>query len=166
MRLQRVHTAKRRRTSLILLVATGILALGLFAGGCGGDDEEDETTAQPSAETVDVTAADYSFDLSATPTAETKEITLENVGEEQHQLIFARINEGSTLQEAIEAEGQKGTAEELGIIVAPPGGAAKQPIEIKKPLEPGNYAMVCTFRTKDGEPHYSLGQQEEFEIAE
>jgi hypothetical protein len=164
-RLQRVH-AERRRMPVILLVATGILALGLFAGACGGGDEGEETTAQPSAETVDVTAADYSFDLSATPTADTKEITLENVGEEQHQLIFARINEGFTLQDAIKAEGQKGTAEELGIVVAPPGGEAKRPIEIKKPLEPGNYAMVCTFRTEEGEPHYSLGQQEEFEIAE
>ena len=165
MKLQRGRIAERRRTSLILLVATGMLALALFAGACGGDDEEDET-AQPSAETVDVTAADYSFDPSTTPTADTKEVTLENVGEEQHELIFARINEGFTLQDAIEAEGRKGTAELIGRIVAPPGGASKQPIEVKKPLEPGNYAFVCTFRTEEGEPHYSLGQQEEFEIAE
>jgi hypothetical protein len=156
-----------RNRLMAVLAAMAVLALVLFAGACGGDDEEEEevatTTAVADAGTVDVTAAEYSFDLSATPTAETKEIAFENVGEEAHELIFAKINEGYTLQDAIKAEGRKGTAELIGRVQAPPGGAAKAPIEVKN-LEPGNYAMVCTFETKDGEPHYSLGQQQEFVI--
>jgi len=151
---------ERRRQPLTLAAALVVLALALFAGACGGDDDE-ETTA--SAETVDVTAADYSFDLSATPTADTKEITFENVGEEAHELIFARINEGYTLEDAIKAEGGKGTAKLVGRVVAQPGGKAKKPLEVGE-LKPGNYAMVCAFRTKDGEPHYSLGQQQEFVV--
>jgi hypothetical protein len=83
-------------------------------------------------------------------------------GEEDHELVFARINEGYTLQDAIKAEGEKGTAELIGRTVAKPDGKGK-PLKVGK-LEPGKYAMVCVFRTKDGEPHYSLGQQEQFEI--
>jgi plastocyanin len=152
------------RFRILVVVASG-LVLALGAAACGDDDEDEGTTAaeETSAETVNVTGVDYAFELSATPTAETKEITFENTGEEPHELILARINEGYTLDEAIEAEGEKGTAEDLGISFAKPGEEGK-PIEIKKPLEPGNYAMVCTVETKDGEPHYDLGMQTEFTV--
>jgi plastocyanin len=154
------------RNLMILICALGALALSLGAVACGDDDEDEgeETTAaeEASAETVNVTGADFSFELSATPTAETQEVTFENVGEEPHELIFARINEGYTLEEAIKEEGEKGTAELIGATFAKPGEESK-PIEVKKPLEPGNYAMVCTIDFK-GEPHYELGMQEEFTI--
>ena len=52
----------------------------------------------------------YDFELSETPTAETTSVTLDNQGEEFHVMIFAKINEGFTLEEAIEAEGEKGTS--------------------------------------------------------
>jgi plastocyanin len=160
------------RTRRILAGALGILALALAMGAvaCGDDEDEDtaattgaETTEAASAETVDVIGDDFSFELSATPTAETTEITFENVGEEPHELIFARINEGYTVEDAIKAEGEKGTAEEIGFLFAKPGETAKKPIEIKQPLEPGNYAMVCAIPYK-GKPHFELGMQEEFTI--
>jgi plastocyanin len=152
----------------ILAVAASGLVLALGAVACGDDDEDEgaETTAaeEVSAETVDVTANEYSFELSATPTAETKEITLENVGEEEHDLIFARINEGYTLQDAIEAQGRKGTAEQFRpVLFAKPGEEAKGTIQVDN-LEPGHYAMVCTVETKAGEPHFDLGMTEEFDI--
>jgi len=151
----------------LLMVGAATLALALGVVACGGDDDDEEgaatTPEEASAETVAVTGAEYAFDLSATPTAETTEITFENAGGEKHNLIFARINEGFTLEEAIEAEGEKGTAEEIGFTLAAPGKEGR-PIEVKQPLEPGNYAMVCTVRTKDGEPHYDLGMQTEFTI--
>ena len=152
---------------MILICALSALALSLGAVACGDDDEdegEETTTAaeEASAETVDVTGDDFSFELSATPTVETQELTFENVGEEPHELIFARINEGFTLEEAIKEEGEKGTAELIGATFAKPGEESK-PIEVKKPLEPGSYAMVCTIDFK-GEPHYDLGMQEEFTI--
>ena len=75
------HACRRRRWPLVLLAALVAVSVAAFAGACGGDDDEgEETTAETSAETVDVTAADYSYDLSAAPTADTKEITFENVG--------------------------------------------------------------------------------------
>jgi plastocyanin len=150
-----------------LICALGVLALSFGAVACGDEDEDEgeETTPaaeEASAETVDVTGDDFSFELSATPTAETTEVTFENVGEEPHELIFARINEGYTLEDAIEAEGEEGTAEEIGFSRAAPGEEGR-PIEIRQPLEPGNYAMVCTIPFQ-GEPHYDLGMQEEFTI--
>jgi plastocyanin len=150
----------------ILAVAASGLVLALGGAACGGDDDEEETTAaeEASAETVNVTGDDFSFELSATPTAETQEITFENVGEEDHELIFAKINEGYTLDDAIEAEGRKGTAEQFQpILFAKPGETAKRSIEIKEPLEPGNYAMVCAIPYK-GDPHYDLGMQTEFTV--
>jgi plastocyanin len=150
-----------------MLCALGVLALTMGVAACGDDDDEGDdsaatTTESASAETVDVTGDDFSFELSATPTAETTEVTFENVGEEEHELIFAKINEGYTLEDAIKAEGEQGTVEDIGFSFAKPGEEGK-PIEIKKPLEPGNYAMVCTIPFQ-GEPHYDLGMQEEFTI--
>jgi plastocyanin len=155
------------RSLRFLICALGVLALSFGAVACGDDDDdegEETTTAaeEASAETVDVTGDDFSFELSATPTAETTEVTFENVGEEDHELIFAKINEGFTLEDAIKAEGEQGTTEMIGFSFAKPGEAGK-PIEIKQPLEPGNYAMVCTIPFQ-GEPHYDLGMQEEFTI--
>jgi plastocyanin len=142
-------------------LALGVLALALFAGACGGDDDDDSEEA--SATDVTVTATEYAFDLSATPTADTQEVTLQNDGEEPHALIFARINEGFTLDEAFELQGGKGSAEEvIQQIVAEPGQSKSAQVE--GPLEPGTYAMVCPLETKDGELHFDLGQQQEFEI--
>ena len=151
-----------------MLCALGVLALAMGVAACGDDDDDGDdsaatTTETASAETVDVTGTEYSFDLSATPTTDTKEITFTNDGAEEHDLIFAKINEGYTLDEAFEAQGRKGTAEDLGATFAKPGETAK-PIELKQPLEPGNYAVVCTLQTKDGELHYDLGMKDEFTI--
>jgi plastocyanin len=156
------------RNLKFLLCAVSALALTMGVAACGDDDDDSgdsaaTTTETASAETIDVVGTDYAFDVSADPTADTTEITFTNEGEEEHDLIFAKINEGYTLDEAFEAQGREGTAEDLGATFAKPGETAK-PIELKKPLEPGTYGMVCTLETKDGELHYDLGMQREFTI--
>jgi hypothetical protein len=85
----------------------------VFAGACGGDDDDDSGGEEASSTDVTVTAKEYQFDLSATPTADTQEVTLQNDGKLPHVLIFARINEGFTVDEAFELEGEKGSAEEV-----------------------------------------------------
>jgi plastocyanin len=151
----------------LLTIGAASLVLALGAVACGGDDDDDEsaaTTEEASAETVNVTGTEYDFELSATPNADTQEITFENAGKEDHDLIFAKINEGYTLDDAIKAQGRKGTAEQFRpILFAKPGEEAKQTIEVDG-LEPGNYAMVCTVQTKDREFHYDLGMTEEFTV--
>jgi uncharacterized cupredoxin-like copper-binding protein len=145
------------------------LALAIGFAACGDDDESTtdtaatEATTETSADATDVTvtATEYEFDLSATPTADTKKITFDNQGEEFHVLIFARINEGFTTEEAIEMEGEKGSAELIGETQADPGKTGE--IVVKKPIEPGEYALLCPIGGPEG-PHYELGQLEEFPI--
>jgi uncharacterized cupredoxin-like copper-binding protein len=147
-------------------VALAALALGLGVAACGDDEEEgtdeaatEETTA--SAEEVTLTATEYEFDLSATPTAETKSVTFDNQGEEGHVMIFAKINEGFTVDEAVELQGKKGSAEVVAEAEAGPGKSVD--VEVKDPIEPGSYAMLCPIPGPDG-PHYQLGQLQEFDI--
>jgi len=155
---------RARRTGVAIAAAS--LALGLAA--CG-DDEEESTSAESEAtteesastEAIDVTATEYAFDLSATPTADTKTVSFVNDGKEFHVLIFAKINEGFTVDEAIKLEGEKGSAEIVGQTEAEPG--ATEEVTVKGPLEPGEYAMLCPVGSPKG-PHYKLGQLEEFAI--
>jgi hypothetical protein len=148
----------------VVVIAVGVLAIAVFAGACGGDDDDsDSGSEETSATDVTVTAKEYSFDLSATPTADTQNVTLQNDGKEPHVLVFARLNEGFTLDEAFELEGGKGSAEEVikPIEVAP--GESKT-AKVSGPLESGSYAMLCPIPAGGGETHYSLGQVQEFDI--
>ena len=151
-------TASRRWAVLV-----AALALSLGVAACGDDEESDGGPAAEdvSAEEITVAAKEYTFDLSATPTAETKSVTFDNQGEEPHVMIFARINEGFTVDEAVEMEGEKGSATVVAQTEAKPGAA--KTAKITKAIEPGSYAMLCPIGGPDG-LHYELGQLEEFEI--
>ena len=150
---------------LASLAIAGALAFGVAA--CGDDDDESSESGESateetaSAEEVTVEATEYEFDLSATPTADTQSVTFDNQGEEFHVMIFARINEGVTVEEAIEAEGEKGTATVVAQAEAQPGESTT--VEVEKAIEPGAYAMLCPIEGPEG-AHYELGQLEEFDI--
>jgi len=160
---KQARSRARRSVPRSLVVALGVLALALFAGACGGDDDDDSGGDEASASDVTVTAKEYSFDLSATPTADTQEVTLQNDGKLPHVLIFARINEGFTVDEAFELEGEKGSAEEVIQSFEVKPGESKS-AQVKGPLEPGNYAMLCPIPAGGGKTHFSLGQVQEFEV--
>ena len=161
-----------RNTALALLAAG---ALG--AGVCGGDGDEETTVA--SAGRVTVTTSDtpdgrYTWEVSPTPTTETTLVNFRNESEDSHELIFARLGEGYTVDEAVELEGKKGSATEVIRSVSIPGGnvtaggqQAGSPTgeiaDVTKPLIPGDYVMLCPLAGKDG-PHYKLGQLAEFTI--
>jgi hypothetical protein len=154
----------KRWAIVIGVAATGVVALG--AGACGGDDD-DETTA--SAEKVTVTTSDstaspkrYTWDVSATPTADTKSVTFKNESKEQHGLIFARLGKGYTVDEAFELQGEKGSATN---VIRPTGaGPEKSAIaDVTEPLKAGDYVLLCPIVGKAG-PHYKLGQLDEFAI--
>ena len=163
---------KKLRIAACSLAGVALLGGGVFAG-CGDDDDDEAaseattTTTEASVEEVTLTADDnggnYTFELSATPTAETKSIVFDNQGSEPHALIYARLGEGFTVDEAYELEGRKGSATTLiGDAGAGPGETKTFPV--KGEVEPGNYAMLCPIPGPGGKPHYQLGQLEEFEI--
>jgi len=157
----------RGNRKLASLAIAGALAFGVAA--CGDDDDEGSETDEPetaeteSAEEVTLEAVEYEFDLSATPTAETTSVTFDNQGEQPHVLIFARISDDYTVDEAFELEGEKGSATEVAKPTeAAPGESVT--VKIEEPLEPGHYAMLCPIPGPEGEPHYKLGQLEEFDV--
>ena len=157
------HARRRRRWPLTLLAALVAVSVAAFAVACGGDDDDDSGGEEASATDVTVTAKEYSFDLSATPTADTKRVTMVNEGKLPHVMVFARINEGFTLDEAFKLEGEKGSADEvIQSFQVKPGKSGST--EVKGPLKPGNYAMLCPIPAGGGKTHYSLGQVQEFEI--
>ncbi|MET0128795.1 MAG: hypothetical protein ABW249_09395 [Solirubrobacterales bacterium] len=156
------------RRAIALMGVAGSLALAGLGAGCGddGDVESGSATSTTSTATADagqvtVTAKEYSFDLSATPAADTEEIVFDNVGEEFHVMIFARINEGFTVEDAIRLEGEKGSAEIVAETSAEPG--TEKTAKVRGPLKAGDYAMLCPVAGKQG-PHFQLGQLEEFSI--
>lgn len=146
------------------------LTAAVFAVGCGDDEDEgsgDSAAGTESVQEVTLTADDASeteksFELSATPSAETETVVFDNVGDVPHALIFVKLNEGYTVDEAIELQGRKGSTEEIGQTDATPGESTE--LQIKKPLEPGDYVMLCPIPNDEGTPHYELGQLEEFSI--
>jgi hypothetical protein len=145
------------------------LALAVGAAACGDDDDETtaatETTETASAEQVTVTTGDtadgYTWDVSTTPTAETKTIEFVNDSKVAHGLVFARLGEGYTVDEAYELEGRKGSATEVADGGAGPGDTSK--LQAKGAIEPGNYVLLCPIADQQG-PHYQRGQLAEFEI--
>jgi hypothetical protein len=151
------------RWRVLIALSAGVLAIGLAA--CGDDDSTEATDASTataaSAGTVDVTATEYEFDLSANPATDTTEINFINDGAEEHALVFAKLNEGYTVDEAYKLQGKKGSAVQYGTTGAKPGQTST--IEIKKPIEPGHYVLLCPISGPEG-PHYKLGQLAEFDI--
>ena len=155
----------RRSARRVFVVAGAVTAFSVGIGACGDDDDEGggETTDEAaSAEEVTVTAEEYSFDLSATPTADTQSITFDNQGKEFHVMIFARLSEGFTVDEAVKLEGEKGSATVLAETEAPPGKS--KTVKVEGPAEAGSYVMLCPIEGPEG-PHYKLGQLEEFDIS-
>ena len=161
--MDRAADFRLRKPLRLALIPIAALALAFGLSACGDDEEESDAPAEEaaSAEEVTVTATEYDFELSATPSADTKEVTFDNQGKEFHVMIFARINEGFTVDEAIEMQGEKGSATTIAQTEAAPGESKVVPI--KKAIEPGEYAMLCPIESKEG-PHYELGQLDEFEI--
>jgi hypothetical protein len=153
--------ARRFSIAGALAVAVG-LALG--ASGCGGDDDDETTEA--SAEKVTVTTSDtsdgYTWDVSPTPTAETKSVTLKNESKEEHALVFARLGQGYTVDEAYKLEGKKGSATEV-IRTHGAGQGQSATADVTEPVDPGDYVLLCPLVGKDG-PHYKLGQLDQFAI--
>ena len=88
--------------------------------------------------------------------------TLNNVGQEEHEMFLARINEGYTFDEAIEAEGEEGTAERIGGIKPIDPGEESKPFSTN--LKPGHYGMLCFVSGPEGQPHFMLGQKAEFDV--
>ena len=127
-------------------IAAAAVCLTLGVAACGDDDSTDSTDSAEASTTTEASAETVEF---------------VNDGKESHALVFAKLNEGFTVEEAVQLEGKKGSAVEIGTTGADPGKTGT--LTVKEPIEPGDYVMLCPISGPEG-PHYKLGQLEEFAI--
>jgi hypothetical protein len=158
----------------------GISTLLASAAESGSDPSEDPAfteNVQPIDEfaleqcgdqTVEVTAADYSFEgLPETLDAGTTGFKLTNEGSEQHVLVVFKFNDGDTtsLEDllALPEDQAQQHATFVGAASAAPGDWGSGFMD----LEPGRYAAFCPIPMggEDGPPHFTQGMSAEFEVA-
>ena len=154
--------------SIRAAIAITTVGLTVAAGGlaaCGDDEETTTGEEAASAEEVTLTTGDteggFAWEVEPTPTADTKTITYVNDSEQPHALVFARLGEGFTVEEAYELQGRKGSATTVAETdqKTSPGPGETVTVDVTEPIEPGSYVMLCPIPG-----HYQQGQLAEFEI--
>ena len=160
-----------KRWLVVLLGAAMILGAACGDDGgegentdAGGSTEEDsspteEESTPPEGGQLTVTGVDFAFQVDPTtlPAGET-EVTFENDGKEEHQLIMARLSEDSPPLEELLKMSEK----ESGKYLEEEFNQAQKPIKtgqsttFSADLSPGTYGMVCFVANKKG-PHAFQG---------
>jgi uncharacterized cupredoxin-like copper-binding protein len=142
--------------------------------GLAGDEEDEEgaeqdpsvTELDPDAARVDVTATEYAFEFDG-PAAGRTSFVMTNEGEESHFMLIAKLAEGATFEEALEAEDPEAEGlldesfPEAESDVAGPDEEAVLTVD----LTPGTYGMLCFLPSPDGTAHAELGMIEEFTVS-
>ena len=163
-----------KRWLLVLLGA--MLILGAACGDDGGstdaggtDDQEteeapseeptDEETTEPEGGAVTITGVDFAFQVDPpTIAAGETEVTFTNDGQEEHQLLMARLtNDAPSLENLLklpEKKSDKFIEEEYAQAAKPikPGESESFTAD----LPAGTYAMACFISNKEG-PHAFQG---------
>jgi uncharacterized cupredoxin-like copper-binding protein len=152
----------------MLKMTSLIIALALGVAGCAQDDptvgQQQQQPEPAGPETVAVTMVEYEFQgIPETVAAGETTFTVENTGEEQHELALVRIVTETPIEELIELPEKKAQAqiEDAGHAFAKPGRSA----ELEAELEAGRYGYVCFIPAPDGTPHAFLGMLGEFTVA-
>jgi len=123
-------------------------------------------TAEPQSD-VTVTMSDYAFAFSTPLTAGHHIIRVENAGPQLHEITFAKLNEGKSMQDFV-AWGQGGMkgpppVTEAGGLVGPTKGGHAF---LTTNLAPGKYLVLCFVPDeKDGKPHLMHGMMQEITIS-
>lgn len=106
----------------------------------------------------------FSFDASAVTSDQTIAFSVENVGEQPHEIGLARVPADFDLQAALQSEEEPPGIEEIGFLDPQDPGATAN-LVFTEPLEPGRYVMVCFIEDPaTGQPHALLGMFSDFTI--
>lgn len=163
------------RVALVGLLATSVLA------GCG-DDDDDDSVSSDDTESADAPAAaeeadasidlhEYAFDVTGTLRTGGA-LHLANTGKEMHMLGLAKLKDGKTYQDALDAlksESEDDDAEVYDQMGMPggflsPGGEADV---IVPELGAGHYVMACFINVEGEEtPHFLRGMTGEIEVSD
>jgi len=116
---------------------------------------------------VTVGLAEYAFSAPEL-TAGEHSIRLENNGEEVHEALLIKLEEGKTAMDfaaAFEPGAPPGPPP--GSIVGGVGGIDPgKEAQFEATFDAGNYAWICFYPAPDGQPHIAKGMVSEFTIAE
>lgn len=182
--MQGIGATKSWRLLGFVAILAAILSIAAIAcsddgGGDGGDatateeltpsaTEADETREPGVAGQLDITALEYSYKNvpSSIPGGLTT-ITLDNIGGEDHQAQFLKLNEGVTLDQLQTALEDPTGAQALaittvggGVNVIEPGTSG----EVTHNLDEGSYVMLCFVSAADDVPHLAKGMITPFEV--
>jgi hypothetical protein len=124
----------------------------------------------PEYATVDMGLAEFEFDLEdETVPAGPVAFVLQNNGEQPHEAVLARVDEGVDILEEIQTEEEQepeGVEVLGGVFNVDPGSSYN--LIFTEELEPGRYAFVCFLPNleegPDGTPHALLGMWREFRV--
>jgi hypothetical protein len=169
----------RARLVFILVV---LAVTGLVLAGCGDDDSDRSsseatrdagtTPVEPAeaapANSVTITAADFTYQLPKEIPAGPTKIVLENHGGETHQAALVRLADGATGDQFLQtlATDFQG-AQRYGTFVAGPNEAAPNASStVVTDLEPGNYLVLCLIPSPDGTPHVLKGMMTPLVVTE
>lgn len=178
-------TAAARRGPVRRLAAAGaVVGLALAAVGlsaCGSDPDAgaaDAATTRPTTSTtpaapsaaLDVTAHDYSFDLSSdTVAAGAVTMTMTNEGAEPHQFHLARLDADTTSADFVRTYQDQGEPAAFAAVEWAGGVGSVEPgatERVTAVLEPGTYLLTCFIPTPGhhGTPHLMKGMVKQLTV--
>jgi hypothetical protein len=141
-------------TMIALLLASAVLAQAHDAHGT---------------RSMAITGSDYAFAGPETVPAGMTSVTFTNDGAEPHHVQIARLNDGVTPEDALQALQQgPGPAMALvelvgGVGVILPGESQTVIVDLTRP---GTYIELCLVDDANGVPHFALGMTRFFEVKE
>jgi uncharacterized cupredoxin-like copper-binding protein len=147
-----------------------LLAVALLLVACAQDDptigepEDGPITGGPATEGLVVTAVEYEFrGAPVLLSAGEHTFTLQNDGEEPHELYLAYITSDQSIEEILELPERQvnKVTQAVDRVEAAPGGSA----EFTADLVPGRFGYVCFVQAPDGTPHAFLGMAGELTVA-
>jgi hypothetical protein len=153
----------------ILSLLACVLMVGVACGG-GSDTADVEGSApEPATNAIEVELQEYAFNVSGEAAAGPLTINFRNIGEQFHQGILGKLDEGKTLKDVQDliAKGPQGppppwfddAPSDLSLL-SPEAGSG-----MTVDAEPGTYVFLCFIPDPTGKPHVALGMANTFEVA-
>lgn len=142
------HVAKGMVDELVVVPATGPVAMA------------------PDSSDVVMTLTDYDFQFSAPLVAGTRSIEVRNSAGQPHEVLFVRLNEGTTVQQCLGwIESMEGPPPCM-----PAGGVTgignDDTVRLTLDLEAGRYGLICFVPdAADSRPHFLHGMIKEVDVA-
>jgi hypothetical protein len=151
-------------TKMLLRKAIQIILASLILGSVAVFAQAHEGHTLPQ---VVFKGLDYAFDSPDTIEAGLVTLNFENIGEEDHHLQIARINDGVSLEDFMTTLQTNGEAAFAlvefvgGVGVIQPGVSQSVTVNLQKP---GLYIALCIIPNGEGVPHLALGMIKPIEV--